>query len=90
MRAHQQAARAAKGGEDPALGHSRGGLSTEIDLLANGLGEPVALRLTAGQASEFAQALPLLEGRQAEIVVADRGYGYDSDAIVTATQAMGA
>ena len=76
-----------KGGEDKALGSSRGGLSTKIHLLANGLGEPVAF-LTAGQASEFAQALPLLADRQAEIVRADRGC--DSSAIVSAIQAMGA
>jgi transposase len=56
--------------------------------LANGLGEPVAFRLTAGHASEFPEALPLLAGRAAEVVMADRGY--DSTAIVQAIQAMGA
>ena len=70
------------------MGRSRGGLSTKIHLLANGLGEPVAFRLTAGQAAEFPEALPLLEGRQAEVVLADKGY--DSAAIVAAVQAMGA
>jgi transposase len=77
-----------KGGQDKALGRSRGGLSTKIHLLANGLGEPVAFRLTGGQAGEFAEALPLLEGRQAEIVMADRGY--DSNAIVAAIESIGA
>ena len=57
-------------------------------MLANGLGEPVAFRLTGGQAGEFAEALPLLAGRQAEIVMADRGY--DSNAIVAAIEAIGA
>ena len=52
------------------------------------MGEPVAFRLTGGQASEFTEALPLLAGRQAEVVMADRGY--DSNAIVTAIEAMGA
>jgi transposase len=52
------------------------------------LGEPVGFRLTGGQAGEFAEALPLLAGRQAEAVLADRGY--DSDAIVAAIEAMGA
>jgi transposase len=63
-------------------------LSTKIHLLANGLGEPVAFRLTGGRASEFAEAVPLLAGRHAEIVMADRGY--DSTAIVNTIQAMGA
>ena len=53
---------------------SRGGLSTKIHLLLKGQAEPIALRLTADQAGEFAEALPLLAGRQAEIVMADRGY----------------
>jgi transposase len=57
-------------------------------LLANGLGEPIAFRLTGGQAGEFAEALPLLAGRQAEIVMADRGY--DSSSIVAAIEAIGA
>ena len=48
----------------------------------------MAFRLTAGQASEFAEALPLLAGRQAEAVLADRGY--DSNTIVSAIEAMGA
>ncbi len=52
------------------------------------MGEPVGFRLTGGQAGEFAEALPLLAGRQAEAVLADRGY--DSDAIVAAIEAMGA
>jgi transposase len=70
------------------LGRSRGGLSTKIHLLANGLGEPIGFRLTGGQAGEFAEALPLLAGRQAEIVMADRGY--DSNAIVAAIESIGA
>jgi len=57
-------------------------------MLANGLGEPIAFRLTGGQAGEFAEAAPLLAGRQAEAVMADRGY--DSNAIVAAIEAIGA
>ena len=56
-------------------------MTTRIHLLTNGLGEPVAFRLTGGHAGEFAEAL-LLAGRQAEIGMADRGY--DSNAIVAA------
>jgi len=63
-------------------------LSTKIHLLANGLGEPVAFRLTAGQAAEYPEALPLLAGRNAEFVLADRGY--DSNQIVQAIESLGA
>jgi len=90
VRAHQQAATGRKKGAPKTRlwGRSRGGLSTKIHLLANGLGEPIAFRLTAGQAAEYPEALPLLEGRQAEAVLADKGY--DSAAIVAKIESLGA
>ena len=48
----------------------------------------MAFRLTAGQAAEYPQALPLLAGRKAELVMADRGY--DSNQIVNAIESLGA
>lgn len=54
------------GSEGKALGRSRGGLSTKIHLLADEVGLPVAFRITAGQAAEYAQAIALLEGQQAK------------------------
>jgi len=48
----------------------------------------VAFRITAGQAAEYAQAVSLLEGQQAEAVIADKGY--DSAEIVAAIEALGA
>ncbi len=81
VRAHQQAATGCKRGlRRGGSGASRGGVTTKIHLLAKGRGDPVAFRLTAGQAGEYAGALHLLEGRQAEIVLADKGY--DSAAVV--------
>ncbi len=48
-------------------------------MLTNGLGEPIAFRLTAGQAAEYPEALPLLEGRQAEAVLALVGLLFGQD-----------
>jgi transposase len=48
----------------------------------------VAFRITAGQAAEYQQAILLLEGRQAEAVIADKGY--DSAEIVAKVQSLGA
>jgi putative transposase len=45
-------------------------------------------RITAGQAGEYAPAQDLLEGQQAEAVIADKGY--DADSIVTQAENMGA
>jgi transposase len=89
VRAHQQAATGRKkGGPDPALGRSRGGLTTKIHLLCNELGEPVDFLLTAGQVADCTQAIPLLGERQPRAVLADKGY--DADAIVQHIEAAGA
>ena len=77
-----------RGSEDPALGRSRGGLSTKIHLLTDEAGLPVDFRITAGQAAEYAQAISLLEGREAEAVIADKGY--DSAEIVAKAESLGA
>jgi transposase len=44
--------------------------------------------LTGGNASDYTQALPLLEGIKAEAVLADKGY--DADYIIEAANNMGA
>jgi len=65
-----------------ALGRSKGGNSTKIHLLSESLGLPLRIRLTPGQASDYPQALPLLEGLAVHTVIADRGY--DGDALLDA------
>jgi transposase len=77
-----------KGGQDKALGRSRGGLSTKIHLLADEDGLPLQFRITAGQAGEYAPAAALLVDQQAEAVIADRGY--DADALVEQSKSLGA
>jgi transposase len=54
----------------------------------SGLGLPVELTLTAGQAADVTQAEALLECQPARVVIADRGY--DSDAVVERIEAAGA
>lgn len=69
-----------KGGEDHAIGRSRGGLSTKINALVDENGLPVRLMLTAGQAHDLKAAPHLLDGLKCRHVVADRGY--DADALL--------
>lgn len=77
-----------KGGEDKALGRSRGGLSTKIHLLADEDGLPLEFRITAGHAGKYAPAAELLAGQQAKAVLADRGY--DADALLAQSENIGA
>lgn len=71
---------------EEAMGKSRGGLSTKIHAAVDGLGNPVRLLLTAGQTSEYTQADALIDGFNAEYILADRGY--DSDQFVSTIRAL--
>ena len=54
----------------------------------NGLGLPVRLILTPGQAADVTQAETLIEGVPFEVAIGDRGF--DSKALVAAIEAKGA
>ena len=62
-----------KGGQDHAIGRSRGGLSTKINALVDSRGLPVRIVPSPGQASDKAAVPLLFDGRRAGDVVADRG-----------------
>ncbi len=63
-------------------------MSTKIHAAVDALGNPVRLLLTAGQASEYGQANALIEGFDADYVLADKGY--DSDEFVEVVEKTGA
>ncbi len=60
--------------DEQALGRSRGGFSTTIHVLVDGLGNPLRVRLTAGQWHDSPHAAALLDGLTFDRVIADRGY----------------
>ena len=62
------------------MGRGRGGFGAKVHVAVNGLGLPVRLVLTPGQAADVTQAETLIEGVPFEVVIADRGY--DSQAVV--------
>lgn len=81
IRAHQHAAGAE--GSTPAaeaLGRSRGGFSTKIHVACDGLGQPVKIILTPGQAHDVTQGPALIAGSKAKQMIADKAY--DSDAFL--------
>jgi transposase len=93
VRAHPSAAGSKKkwdgsgGQEDQALGRSRGGFGTKLHGGFNGLGQPVELTVTPGQASDIGQAETLLADHDPETVVADKAY--DSDDLVEVIESRG-
>ena len=68
---------AKKNGEDQAIGRSRGGLTTKIHALADALGNPVRLILTAGHVHDVRAAGQLLQGVACGALLGDKGYDAD-------------
>ncbi len=56
------------------MGRSRGGLTTKIHMVCDTLGRPLRFILTAGQRHDCLSAKALLDGFQAEAVLADKAY----------------
>jgi transposase len=80
VRAHPCAAGAprARGGQtSQALGRSRGGFSTKIHISVDALGNPLRVRLTAGQRHDITQAPAMTDGFTFEQLIADRSYDAD-------------
>jgi transposase len=73
VRVHQQGATGKGGGQDQALGRSRGGLTTKIHTVTDAQGRPVRFILTAGQAADITSAPDLLAGLEAGGVIAEAG-----------------
>ena len=73
----QRFASGARGGGEEDLGRSRGGLTTKIHALVDGLGRPLCFLLTPGQAADCRRARSLLEGVSFERLIGDRGYDTD-------------
>lgn len=91
IRAHPCAAGASAkqgGQQEQALGRSRGGFSTKIHVVVDGLGNPLDFVLTAGQVHDVTQAPTLLCGQRADYVIDDKGY--DSAALIELIEQMGA
>jgi transposase len=76
------------GSEDEAIGRSRGGLSTKVNIGVDALGNPVRFILTPGQVHDICQAEGLISGFSCENVLADKGY--DSDGFRAAVAERGA
>ncbi len=75
-RAHQHASGGPKG-QDHAIGRSKGGLTTKVNVLSDAHGNPVTFELTGGNAHDMSAAEILLGQSLAEVLIADKGY--DSD-----------
>jgi transposase len=71
------------------MGRSRGGLTTKIHAVVDANGNPIALKLSEGQAHDGRSAVDMLDSvGDGQILLADRAY--DSDALRTSMASRGA
>ena len=71
-----------KGGQEAqALGRSRGGFTTKLNLSLSDAWIPLRWTLTAGHRNDITQASTLIEGYSYKYVIADK-VSYDSDAFI--------
>ncbi len=89
IKVRQHGGRAKKGGEE-ALGCSRGGLTTKVRAVVDGLGNPLRLMRSPGNRNDICYAWELLEpyDLQGRYVTADKGY--DSGSFVEWLKKRGA
>ncbi len=88
VRAHACASGYQKGGnEAQALGRSKGGFTTKIHALVDGLGNPVKFILTGGHRNDITQAIELLKEQRNTSVLGDKGY--DSQVFIDALEMQG-
>ncbi|KTD64500.1 IS5 family transposase [Legionella spiritensis] len=75
VRAHACASGYSKqGNEAQALGRSKGGFTTKIHAVVDGLGNPIRFTLTGGHRNDITQAAELLKEQRNTLVLADKGY----------------
>ena len=66
------------------LGRSKGGFTTKIHMVVDGLGQALRFSLTPGQRHDITQASTLLQGFEYANIIADKGY--DSNALIDQIQ----
>ena len=71
-----------------ALGRSRGGFSTKIHFLVDGLGKPLRALLTPGQAADSPQVPLLFDQFSPSMAILDKAY--DTDAVLAFLESQGA
>ena len=72
---------------EPRYGPHKRGVNTKLHLAVDAHGLPVRVLITAGTTADCTQAERLVEGLNAEYLLADRGY--DSDSIVEQAESRG-
>ena len=74
-------------GREPGHSPHKRGLNSKLHLVVDSHGMPVRLAVTEGTSADCSQALPLIEGIEAEWLLADKAY--DTNEIIAAAAELG-
>lgn len=69
--------RSKRGHFNQEIGRSKGGLTTKIHAVVDGLGNPVRIHLTGGNVNDIVPANELINGLHAGMTIADKAYDAD-------------
>jgi transposase len=86
VRVHMDAVGGKKNGSEQ-VGRSRGGPTTKIHAVVDGLGNPTKIALTEGQTHDVTQAPEMLRESHGRWILADKAY--DSDALIAELDSRG-
>lgn len=87
IKLHQHGCGATGGQFHQAIGRSRGGLTTKIHAVVDGLGNPVRIMTTGGNVHDIIPACEMISGIKADHILADKAY--DAEKFICFAQSAG-
>ncbi len=87
VKLHQHGCGAQGGQYSQAIGRSKGGLTTKIHAVVDGLGNPLRIKLTGGNVHDMVPSYELISGIETDQFLADRAY--DADKLIELAESEG-
>ncbi|MCP3944071.1 MAG: IS5 family transposase [Desulfobacteraceae bacterium] len=87
VKLHQHGCGAQGGQYSQAIGRSKGGLTTKIHAVVDGLGNPLRIKLTGGNVSDIKPSFKLISGIKTRQFLADKAY--DADKLIELAESTG-
>jgi len=87
IKLHQHGCGAQGGQYSQAIGRSKGGLTTKIHAVVDGLGNPLRIKLTGGNVHDIVPSYELVSGIETDLFLADKAY--DADKLIELLKSKG-
>ena len=77
VKRHQHGCGAQGNQYSQAIGRSKGGLTTKMNAVVDGLGNPIHINMTGGSVHDIVPSYELVSGMETDLFLADRAYDAD-------------